>query len=76
MHNSIISNPISISQLGDQDLSIIFTKTECLIVNKDSEVIMKGFRTHNNCYMWSSQMDNPSKMSTVARRIIKGKEKC
>ncbi|KAI5436288.1 hypothetical protein KIW84_022671 [Lathyrus oleraceus] len=72
----LTSNLISIRQLGDQGLNIIFTKTKCLIVNKDSEVIMKGIRTNNNCYMWSSQMDNPSKMSTVARRIIKGKEKC
>jgi hypothetical protein len=72
----LTSNLISISQLGDQGLSIIFTKTECLIMNKDSEVIMKGIRTNNNCYMWSSQMDNPSKISTVARRISKGKEKC
>jgi hypothetical protein len=45
-------------------------------VNKDSEVIMKGIRTNNNCYIWSSQMDNPSKISTAARRIFKGKEKC
>jgi hypothetical protein len=57
-------------------MNIIFTKTECLIVNKDSEVIMEGIRTKNNCYMWSSQMDDPSKMSIVARRTFKGNEKC
>jgi hypothetical protein len=70
------SNLISISQLCDQGLDVIFTKTECLIINKDSEVIMEGIRTKNNCYMWSSQMDDPSKMSTVARRTFKGNEKC
>ncbi|KAI5409934.1 hypothetical protein KIW84_055406 [Lathyrus oleraceus] len=57
----LTANLISINQLCDQGLNVNFTKTECLIFYKNSEVIMKGIRTKDNCYMWSSQMDYPLK---------------
>ncbi|KAI5407268.1 hypothetical protein KIW84_053503 [Lathyrus oleraceus] len=64
----LTANLISISQLCDQGLNVNFTKTECLIFNKNNEVIMKGIKSKDNCYIWSSQMDYPLKhwMSTDA----------
>jgi hypothetical protein len=81
----LTANLISISQLCDQGLNVNFTKTECLIFNKDSEVIMKGIGIKDNCYMWSSQMvyslkysyvkEEVIKMSIDARRTLKSDEK-
>jgi hypothetical protein len=67
----LTTNLISISQLCDQDLNVNFTKTECLITNKDSEVIMKGIRTKDNCYMWSSQIDYSLKCTYVKEKGMK-----
>jgi hypothetical protein len=66
----LTANLISISQLCDQGLNVNFTKTECLIFDKNSEVIMKGIRTKDNCYMWSSQMDYSLKYSYVKEEVI------
>ncbi|KAI5382437.1 hypothetical protein KIW84_070023 [Lathyrus oleraceus] len=79
----LTANLISIIQLCDQGLNVNFTKTECLITNKDSEVIMKGIRTKDNCYLWNSQIDYSSKctyvkgmkMSISARGTLKSDER-
>ncbi|KAI5409826.1 hypothetical protein KIW84_055327 [Lathyrus oleraceus] len=57
----LTENLISISQLCDQGLNVNFTKTECLISDINSEVIMRGIKTKDNCYIWSSQLDYPLK---------------
>ena len=49
------SNLISISQLHDQGLKVNFTNSECLIKNEKDEVIMKGSRSKDNCYLWSPE---------------------
>jgi hypothetical protein len=67
----LTANLISISQLCDQGLNVNFTKTECLITNKESEVIMKGVRTKDNCYMWSSQIGYSSKGTLVKEEGVK-----
>jgi hypothetical protein len=48
----LTANLISISQLCDQGLSVQFNKAECLIVNDNQEVLMRGFRSNDNYYMW------------------------
>ena len=34
LEKGLVSNLISISQLGDQGLEVKFNKTECLVINK------------------------------------------
>ena len=70
----LTANLISISQLCDQGLNVIFTKTECQILDIKSEVIMRGIRTKDNCYIWSSQLDCPLKY-WVSTGALKSDEK-
>lgn len=51
----LTANLISISQLCDQGLKVNFTKSECLVTNEKGEVIIKGARSKENCYLWISQ---------------------
>ena len=50
----LTTNLISISQLSDQGFKVNFTKEECLVTNDKGEVIMKGARSKDNCYLWTS----------------------
>ncbi|PNX99239.1 gag-pol polyprotein, partial [Trifolium pratense] len=50
----LTANLISISQLCDQGLNVSFNNSECIVSNKDQEV-MKGSRSKDNCYLWQSQ---------------------
>ena len=49
--NGLTANLISISQLCDKGLSVNFSKSECLIIDKKGKVSMRGFRSKDNCYM-------------------------
>jgi hypothetical protein len=51
----LTANLISISQLCDQGLKVNFTKSECLVSNDKGDVLMKGVRSKDNCYLWVSQ---------------------
>ena len=51
----LTANLISISKLCDQGLSVKFSKSECLVTNYDKKVLMKGTRSKDNYYMWTSQ---------------------
>jgi hypothetical protein len=51
----LAANLISISQLCDQGLSVNFSKTECQILDGKGKVSMKGTRSKDNCYLWTSQ---------------------
>jgi len=51
----LTANLISISQLCDQGLKVNFSKPKCQIVDEKGEVIMKGTRSKDNCYLWVSQ---------------------
>ncbi|KAK2382310.1 hypothetical protein QL285_069855 [Trifolium repens] len=46
------ANLISISQLCDQGLKVDFTKNECLVTTNKGELLMKGERSKDNCYLW------------------------
>ncbi|PNX89518.1 gag-pol polyprotein [Trifolium pratense] len=49
----LTANLISISQLCDQGMKVNFSKFECLITNDKDEVLMKGVRSKDNCYLWA-----------------------
>ncbi|KAK2385434.1 putative mitochondrial protein [Trifolium repens] len=50
----LTANLISISQLCDQGLRVNFTKEECLVSNDQGEILMRGGRSKDNCYLWVS----------------------
>ncbi|PNX67413.1 gag-pol polyprotein, partial [Trifolium pratense] len=42
-------------------MKVNFTKTECLVTNEQGELLMKGVRSRDNCYLWiSKEEDNLS----------------
>lgn len=47
----ITSDLISISKLCDQGLKVSFNKSECIISSQGQEVVMKGARFKDNCYL-------------------------
>ncbi|MCH90922.1 gag-pol polyprotein, partial [Trifolium medium] len=51
----LTANLISISQLCDQGIKVNFTKSECLVTNDKGDVLMKGVRSKDNCYLWVPQ---------------------
>jgi len=51
----LTANLISISQLCDVGLQGNFTKPECQISDEKGEVLMRGTRSKDNCYLWVSQ---------------------
>ncbi|XP_057444753.1 uncharacterized protein LOC130736999 [Lotus japonicus] len=51
----LTANLISISQLCDKGLDVKFSKTECVVTKDDEEVVMRGVRSKDNCYMWISE---------------------
>jgi hypothetical protein len=48
----LTANLIIISQLCDQGLKVNFTKSECLVTNDKDDVLMRGVRSKDNCYLW------------------------
>ncbi|XP_010424090.1 PREDICTED: uncharacterized protein LOC104709129 [Camelina sativa] len=46
------ANLISINQLCDEGLRVIFTKIDCQAVDKNNNTVLFGVRSVNNCYMW------------------------
>lgn len=46
------TNLISISQSRDQDLLVKLNKAECIVTNKDHEMVMKDSKSKDNCYLW------------------------
>ncbi|XP_010412595.1 PREDICTED: uncharacterized protein LOC104698916 [Camelina sativa] len=46
------ANLISISQLCDEGLTVMFTKIDCKAVDESGSVKLYGVRSGNNCYMW------------------------
>jgi len=53
--NGLTANLISISQLCDLGLQVNFSKPECHISDEKGEVLMKGTRSKDNCYLRVSQ---------------------
>ncbi|CAJ2645128.1 unnamed protein product [Trifolium pratense] len=48
----LTANLISISQLCDQGMKVNFTKNECLVSNNEGDILMRGVRSKDNCYLW------------------------
>ena len=46
------ANLISVSQLCDEGLRVVFTKTECQAIDVKGNIVLEGIRSANNCYMW------------------------
>jgi len=51
----LAANLISINQLCDQGLKVTFTKTSCLVTDEDNNVLMRGERSSDKCYMWKPE---------------------
>ncbi|CAM8877341.1 unnamed protein product [Rhodiola kirilowii] len=45
------ANRIIISQLCDGEHHVQFTHDECVVLNKNNELILTGRRSSNNCYL-------------------------
>ncbi|WJX88834.1 hypothetical protein P8452_70878 [Trifolium repens] len=62
-------NLISISQLCDQGLKVDFTKNECLVTTNKGELLMKGERSKDNCYLWIPPETAHSTTCLVSQRM-------
>ncbi|PNY13324.1 gag-protease polyprotein [Trifolium pratense] len=51
----LTANLISISQLCHHGLKVNFTKSECLVTNEKNDVLMRGVKSNDNCYLWVPQ---------------------
>ncbi|KAK2404703.1 gag-protease polyprotein [Trifolium repens] len=51
----LTTNLISISQLCDQGMKVNFTKSECLVNNEEGQLMLRGTRSKDNCYLWIPQ---------------------
>ena len=47
---SLTVNLLSISQICDQDFMVLFSKGNCLVMNKSGKKLISGVRTLDNCY--------------------------
>ncbi|MCH82645.1 gag-protease polyprotein [Trifolium medium] len=63
----LTANLISISQLCDMDLHVNFTKTGCNVTNDKQEVLMKGIRSKDNCYLWVPQHSEVSSTCLMSK---------
>ena len=48
--NGLKANLLSINQIFDNGLNVLFTKGECEILNEGGDCICVGIRTTDNCY--------------------------
>ncbi|GAA0148061.1 hypothetical protein LIER_36643 [Lithospermum erythrorhizon] len=62
----LTANLISISQLCDDGMQVYFNKDGCTVNNSCDQTFMKGVRSDNNCYMWTSVKARLSKKSEDA----------
>lgn len=56
----LTANIISISQICNQFLNMEFNKVEFIVTHKNGEMLMKGSKSKDNCYMWTPQPRNMS----------------
>ncbi|XP_057444286.1 uncharacterized protein LOC130736472 [Lotus japonicus] len=64
----LTANLISISQLCDQGLKVVFKQSGCVVKNKNKDVLMRGARSKDNCYMWTSET------TSLSARCLMSKE--
>src|ERR1051325_4759182 len=63
----LTANLISISQLCDSGFKVNFTKSECIVSNEKQEVVMRGVRSKDNCYLWEPENTNLSTVCSTAK---------
>ena len=63
----LTANLISISQLCDLGFKVNFSKSECLVINDKQEIVMKGVRSKDNCYLWEAENTNSSSVYSIAK---------
>ena len=51
----LTDNLISISQLCDQGMEVNFNKFGCMLTDEKGEVMMRGARYKDNCYLWITE---------------------
>ncbi|KAK2380438.1 gag-protease polyprotein [Trifolium repens] len=51
----LTANLINIIQLCDQGMKVNFTKSECLVNNEEGQLMLRGTRSKDNCYLWIPQ---------------------
>ncbi|GAA0145324.1 hypothetical protein LIER_05545 [Lithospermum erythrorhizon] len=49
----LTANLISISKLCDNGMHVSFSKDGCIVNNICDQIIMKGVRSADKCYMWT-----------------------
>ena len=52
----LMTNLISISQLCDDNLMVLFSKNSCVVFDSGHRYIMTGTRSKDNCYMVDTQV--------------------
>jgi len=66
----LTSNLISISQLCEQGMNVIFKNSKCLVTKENGEVLMRGIKTKEKCYEWSSQLERKKGQETRKLQIM------
>jgi len=57
-------NLISISQLCDQGMHVNFSKSECVVTNEKGEILTRGIKSKENCYLWVPQEKGQTREQT------------
>ena len=63
----LTANLISISQLCDLGFKVNFSRSECLVINEKLEVVMRGIRSKDNCYLWQPENTDISTMCPIIK---------
>jgi len=67
----LTTNLISISQLCDQGLKVIFSKSECLVIDIEFNVQIKGERSKNDCYLWKPREESKDYKSCQFMSVLR-----
>ena len=46
-------------------MNVNFSKSECLVTNRNGEVVMKGAKSKDNCYLWVPLVDEVATQSVT-----------
>ncbi|KAK2426713.1 putative mitochondrial protein [Trifolium repens] len=63
----LTANLISINQLCDQGMKVNFTKYECLVNNEEGQLMLRGSRSKDNCYLWMPHEEALSSTCLVSK---------
>jgi len=63
----LTANLISVNQLCDQGLKVNFTKSERLVIDDKNDVMMRGVRSKDNCFLWVPQKTSNSSTCLMSK---------